>query len=366
MPTFTTNYNLAKPLVNNPVDQDLWGDQLNSNMDIIDTTLKAASGQVRSTSTTPDSITTSDLNSTILVDATSGAFTVNLLSAATATAGFSVTIKKVDTSANVVTIDASTTETIDGALTYTIGGIYQTVTLVSDGTNWRVRNRYVGNVYERLGADVASAATVDLRQSAVTGYKVNLTGTTTITAIQLEIGQTRLVKSTGVHVITYNATTLLLPTKANITTEVGDYWWVIGIPGGVEIFDYMRASGQSIAGTAAFNATKTITSTGVITAWTENNDDGAVFNATTGQFTAPTSAWYIVNVSVSQNDPGGSVQLDLLKNASNFVVPVLRFQDDYAAGFSQIVKLTAADILTVNCSLISGSGSTVYFSAARL
>lgn len=39
MPTFTTYYSLAKPLVNSPVDEDLWGGELNDNMDIIDTTM---------------------------------------------------------------------------------------------------------------------------------------------------------------------------------------------------------------------------------------------------------------------------------------------------------------------------------------
>lgn len=43
MPTYTTNYNLAKPLINSAVDQDLWGDELNSDMDIIDSTMKSIS-----------------------------------------------------------------------------------------------------------------------------------------------------------------------------------------------------------------------------------------------------------------------------------------------------------------------------------
>ncbi len=43
MPTYTPNYNLAKPLVNSAVDQDLWGTELNSDMDIIDTTMKSIS-----------------------------------------------------------------------------------------------------------------------------------------------------------------------------------------------------------------------------------------------------------------------------------------------------------------------------------
>lgn len=43
MPTYTTHYNLAKPLVNSPVDEDLWGGELNDNMDIIDDELYALS-----------------------------------------------------------------------------------------------------------------------------------------------------------------------------------------------------------------------------------------------------------------------------------------------------------------------------------
>ncbi len=51
MPTYTTNYHLAKPLVNSAVDQDLWGDELNSDMDIIDSTMKTISDSVVSLST---------------------------------------------------------------------------------------------------------------------------------------------------------------------------------------------------------------------------------------------------------------------------------------------------------------------------
>lgn len=39
MPTITTNFSLNKPLVNDPVDEDLWGSQLNTNMDSIDNRL---------------------------------------------------------------------------------------------------------------------------------------------------------------------------------------------------------------------------------------------------------------------------------------------------------------------------------------
>lgn len=43
MPTFTTYYNLAKPLVNDPIDEDLWGNELNDDLDIIDSTMHTLS-----------------------------------------------------------------------------------------------------------------------------------------------------------------------------------------------------------------------------------------------------------------------------------------------------------------------------------
>lgn len=36
MPTTTSNYGLYKPVVNDPTDEDVWGDLLNDNMDTID------------------------------------------------------------------------------------------------------------------------------------------------------------------------------------------------------------------------------------------------------------------------------------------------------------------------------------------
>lgn len=42
MATNTPNFNLIKPAVNDPADQDLWGGYLNENMDIIDTALGSA------------------------------------------------------------------------------------------------------------------------------------------------------------------------------------------------------------------------------------------------------------------------------------------------------------------------------------
>lgn len=104
---------------------------------------------VVSVSSTPYTGTLKDLSKTLLIDATSGAITVNLVSAVIAGAGFEMSVKKTDSSSNIVTIDASTTETIDGSLTYLLSSQYATVTLVSNGTNWAVKSTNAASVISK-------------------------------------------------------------------------------------------------------------------------------------------------------------------------------------------------------------------------
>ena len=60
--------------------------------------------------------------------------TVNLASAASCGVGFKYQIK--NASANTITIDPNSTETIDGASTFALSTQYASVTIVTDGSNW--------------------------------------------------------------------------------------------------------------------------------------------------------------------------------------------------------------------------------------
>jgi len=75
-------------------------------------------------------------------------------------------------------------------------------------------------INESKGANVASGTTVDLTNT--TGNFIHITGTTTITAITLPSGFERTVVFDGILILTHNATTLILPGEADITTAVGD------------------------------------------------------------------------------------------------------------------------------------------------
>jgi hypothetical protein len=87
------------------------------------------------TRTSAYTATTSD--HTILCNATTGAFSVTLPTAVGNT-GLMYSIKKIDSSANAVTVATTSSQTIDGVTTRTLSTQYQGVTVQSDGANWFV------------------------------------------------------------------------------------------------------------------------------------------------------------------------------------------------------------------------------------
>jgi hypothetical protein len=100
-------------------------------------------------------------------------------------------------------------------------------------------------INEAHGANIASAATIDL--DAATGNVVDVTGTTSVTAITLADGAERTVRTTGILVWT-NGASLVLPTAANITSAAGDYWTFRGYAAGVvRMTGHQLANGRALA-----------------------------------------------------------------------------------------------------------------------
>lgn len=97
------------------------------------------SGAVQASVTTVTETTTlGSAHYTVLVDATAGAVTINLPSAASAYSagrGRIYQIKKID-AANTVTVDGNGAETIDGQATLALTAQWQSVTIQSNGTSW--------------------------------------------------------------------------------------------------------------------------------------------------------------------------------------------------------------------------------------
>lgn len=85
--------------------------------------------------TTTYAILSSDY--TVRCDATGGIFNVTLPDATLYT-GQVFIIKKIDAVANTVTVNTTSSQTIDGATTYSLSTQYQTVRVQSNGANWNI------------------------------------------------------------------------------------------------------------------------------------------------------------------------------------------------------------------------------------
>lgn len=79
-------------------------------------------------------------DSTITADSTSAAFTVTLPTAAGVT-GRQYTIKRLNSGANNITVGTTSSQTVDGATTKTLGAQYSALTVQSDGANWIILNQ---------------------------------------------------------------------------------------------------------------------------------------------------------------------------------------------------------------------------------
>lgn len=129
--------------------------------------------------------------------------------------------------------------------------------LATDCVNKNTAQSLAAQLNFAQGANIASATTTDI--GAATGNFVNVTGTTTITGFgTIAAGAWRIVKFTEALTLTYNATSLILPGAANITTAAGDIGAFISLgSGNWQCTKYTRIGGIStadIANSAVTNA----------------------------------------------------------------------------------------------------------------
>lgn len=147
------------------------------------------------------------------------------------------------------------------------------------------------------GADIASATTTDI--GAATGEFVDVTGTTTITGLgTIASGIRRVVRFTGALTLTYNATSLILPGNANITTANGDVAMFRSLGSGNWVCtSYIKRDGSAIIGvtqaqlqaqtyvsftTGGTSTAYTLTPTPALSALATGQRFNVTFNATAG------------------------------------------------------------------------------------
>lgn len=117
-------------------------------------------------------------------------------------------------------------------------------------------------INEAKGADIASATTTDI--GAATGNYVNITGTTTITGLgTVQAGTRRICNFNSSLILTYNASSLILPSSANITTAAGDIATFVSLGAGNWVCtEYTRRSGAAlVASSSAYQRSTAVTGT---------------------------------------------------------------------------------------------------------
>lgn len=129
---------------------------------------------------------------------------------------------------------------------------------VWDGTAWAVSFASLAGTVLKAGDSMTGAlndaATLTLASAATTAIggqnsnNLSITGTTTITSFgTVAAGVRRRLIFAGALILTHNATSLILPSGANITTAAGDVAEMLSLGGGNwRCISYMRASGQSV------------------------------------------------------------------------------------------------------------------------
>lgn len=98
---------------------------------------------------------------TIRTSGAGGAASYYLPAAALARDQEYIFVRTDNTVANAVTIDAFSTETIGSATTYVLALQYQSVRIVSDGSNWIILSEYVPTVAARVSGNAPSASSTN-------------------------------------------------------------------------------------------------------------------------------------------------------------------------------------------------------------
>lgn len=120
--------------------------------------------------------------------------------------------------------------------------------------NWRVLHYVRANGHPLITAEasIASASTVDL--GSALAQTITITGTTTITSFgsSAPTGAIKFVKFSGALTLTHNATSLIIPAAANVTTVAGDALTARHEgSGNWRVLAYHRADGTALVGGGA-------------------------------------------------------------------------------------------------------------------
>ena len=214
------------------------------------------------------------------------------------------------------------------------------------------------------GTDIASAATTSI--GAATGEFVHVTGTTTITSFgtNTTAGIRRVVLFTGALTLTHNATSLILPTGANITTEADDVAFVVSLgSNNWRVLGYLRKSGLPLS-TSFTDSTFEIKDNSDATKKVAFQVSG-VTTGTTRTLTVPNTNGTIALTSDITNQQLLSISASVAANALTVTInsTSIDFRSTTVTSGTPVTRTASSPSVTVSSGSTLGTSSGV---AARL
>lgn len=175
---------------------------------------------------------------------------------------------------------------------------------VQSSSTVRTTLQAIANLFKGTrGTAIASASSIDL--GAATGSNVHITGTTTITALgTVAAGTERTVIFDGALTLTHNATSLILPSGANITTAANDSARFISEgSGNWRCVSYQKASGQSVVASTAAPSVNALT----------NSSGTVAINCALGDYFTITLSANVTTTTFSNLPASGKAQTLMLE-----------------------------------------------------
>lgn len=190
------------------------------------------------------------------------------------------------------------------------------------------------------GSDILSASTINL--DTATGYLVDVTGTTPITAITLGQGKHRTLRFTGILTFT-NSSSLVIQGGASKTTAAGDMADCYGYAAGVVRCTYLPLSGASNDPLAVTGVRKVV-ATGQTAAFTMTLPAGAIIN-------------WIVFKNTTTNVVTGGMKVGVTLGGTEVVNAVAVGNSVYVTAFPLVRSVSLASPATLYFDAVSAWNS---------
>lgn len=208
-----------------------------------------------------------------------------------------------------VTIDPTGAETVNGAATLTVSDGYSAFVMCSGAAFFALT--FAPQDVAELKLDtlqpyisVASAATTDI--GAIESQNVTISGTVTITSFGIvAAGTVRDVVFSGALTLTHNASSLILPYGANITTVAGESLRAVSLGGGNwRVTEYQKSTLPALtAGTG-------LTSTGSLASGAMTIDLEIYTGSSASNTSFPVGHTVLVTGATANRNASVSVRID--------------------------------------------------------